>query len=61
MFIVETNAPGVGKKMGILMGILFVLAGSFGALFTMHIYVKRSPAPPPGLRLFGFPRRPLSS
>jgi hypothetical protein len=57
MFIVETSAPSVGKKLGILMGILFVLAGFFGALFTMHIYVKRSPALPTGFRILGFPRR----
>jgi hypothetical protein len=57
MFIVETNTPRADKKMSILMGILFVLFGSFGALFTMHIYVKRAPAPPPGFRIFGFPRR----
>jgi len=56
MFIVEANTAQAAKKMSILMGILFVLTGSFGALFTMHIYVKRTPAPPPGFRVLGFPR-----
>jgi hypothetical protein len=61
MLIVATNAPGIGKKLSILMGILFVLAGSFGALFTMHIYMKRSPLPPREFRILGFPRRRPSS
>jgi len=56
MFIVETNRAEAAKKMSILMGIMFVLTASFGAFFTMHIYVNPSPAPPHGFRVFGFPR-----
>jgi hypothetical protein len=56
MFIVETNTANATKKLSILMGIVFVLGGSFSALFTMHLYVKRSPAPRPGFRILGFPR-----
>jgi hypothetical protein len=56
MFIHETDGAKASKKMAILMGALFVLLASFGALLTMHIYIKRSSPVPPGLRIFGFPR-----
>src|SRR5262249_41091292 len=40
----------------VLMGIAFAVTASFGALLTMHIYVKPSRSIPRGLRVFGFPR-----
>lgn len=47
MFIVQGKPNPSAKKMSILMGILFVLMGAFGALLTMHIYVRPPPLPPP--------------
>jgi hypothetical protein len=55
MLIVETNAAHVARKTSIVMGILFAIAGSFGALFTMHVYVNRKPPPPRGFRVLGIP------
>jgi hypothetical protein len=47
MFILETNTTKAAKTMSVLIGILFALTalGSFGALATMHIYVKPRPLP----------------
>jgi hypothetical protein len=56
MFVIETSTAKAAKKISIVMGILFVLTASFGALLTMHIYVKPSPASPRGFRFLGFPR-----
>ena len=41
MFIVETGTSKAAKIMSVVMGIALVLTGSFGALFTLHIYVSR--------------------
>jgi len=51
MFIVETKAAKAAKKMSIVMGIAFVVTASFGALLTMHIYVKRSRPTQRGFRV----------
>jgi hypothetical protein len=56
MFIHETSDAKAAKKTVILMAVLFALFAAFGALLTMHIYVKRSPLVAPGWRIFGFPR-----
>ena len=56
MFVHVSNNAKTQKKVSILMGFLFVLTGSFGALFSMHVYVKRRAPVPPGFRVFGFPR-----
>ena len=56
MFIVETGTSKAAKKMNVVMGIALAFTGSFGALFTLHIYVKPSPPVAPGFRIFGFPR-----
>ena len=53
MFIVQTNEANSVRKASIVVGIIFALIGFFGALFTMHVYVKRKPLPPRGHRLFG--------
>jgi hypothetical protein len=60
MFVVTSNgAYGAYKmdaaaKMSILMMVV-----SFGTLFlTLHTYVLPTPPPPPGFRIFGFPRPP---
>jgi hypothetical protein len=56
MFVIETKNAKAAKKMSVVMGIAFLLTGMFGALLTMHTYVKPSPAPARGFRVFGFPR-----
>jgi len=56
MFVIETRSSKAARKMSILMGIAMALSGSFGALLTLHMYVKPSPAAAPGFRIFGFPR-----
>jgi hypothetical protein len=57
MFVIETKNAKAAKKMSVVMGIAFLLTGYFGALLTMHTYVKPSPPPARGVRVFGFPRR----
>jgi len=44
MFVHETDRAGAARKMGIAMVILFAVTASVGALFTLHVYVKRSPS-----------------
>jgi hypothetical protein len=61
MFVIETKNAKAAKKMSVVMGIAFALTASFGALLTMHTYVKPSPAAPSGFRVFGFPRRAAQS
>jgi hypothetical protein len=41
-----------------VIGVLMLLNGpaSLGALLTLHIRIRSSPAAPGGFRLFGFPR-----
>lgn len=56
MFVHVSDKARAAKKTGILMGILFLLSGSFGPLLTLHVYVKPSPPVPRGFRIFGFPR-----
>jgi hypothetical protein len=42
MFVIETKNAKAAKKMSVVMGIAFALSASFGALLTMHTYVKGS-------------------
>jgi hypothetical protein len=44
MFVHETDRADAARKMGIAMVILFAVTASVGALFTLHVYVKRSPS-----------------
>jgi hypothetical protein len=53
MFVVETSDAGTLRKSCILMGVSLALLGSFGAILTMHTYVKRLPIKD-GFRVFGF-------
>jgi hypothetical protein len=61
MFVIETKNAKAAKKMSVVMGIAFALTASFGALLTMHTYVKPSPRAPSGFRVFGFPRSTVQS
>jgi multisubunit Na+/H+ antiporter MnhG subunit len=61
MFVIETKNAKAAKKMSVVMGIAFALSASFGLLLTMHTYVKPSPAPARGFRVFGFPRQGAQS
>jgi hypothetical protein len=54
MFILESKTAKAAKKMSILMGTAFVLTASFGAILTMHIYVKPSPPSSAWFSNFGF-------
>jgi hypothetical protein len=56
MFIVETTSARPARKIAIFMAVVFAITGSFGALFTMHFYVKPSRPAPKGARFLGFPR-----
>jgi hypothetical protein len=56
MFVLETKGSAAARKSGILMMIALGLTGSWGLMLTLHTYVRPSPPPPPGLRIFGFPR-----
>jgi hypothetical protein len=40
MFVVQTARAKRTKKYSVIMGILLLLTGSFGALFTLHIDVS---------------------
>lgn len=40
MFVIQTGRARRTKKYAILMGILCLLTGSLGALFTLHIDVQ---------------------
>jgi hypothetical protein len=55
MFIIQTTAAHRLRKFSILFGAIYLLFGAFGALFTMHVYMKPKPRPPEkGFRVFGF-------
>ena len=56
MFVVESANAKAAKKMSIVMFIFFVITFQFGALLTMHLYVKPSQPSLRGFRVFGFPR-----
>jgi len=56
MLVVESANAKAAKKMSIVMLIIFVITFQFGALFTMHLYVRPSQPSPRGLRVFGFSR-----
>jgi hypothetical protein len=56
VFVLETNGAGAARKFSILMMVVLALTGFWGVLLTLHFYVRPSPPPPPGLRIFGFPR-----
>lgn len=40
MMIMQTRHAKRTRKYGILMGLIFLLSGAFGALLTMHINVR---------------------
>jgi hypothetical protein len=53
MFVLETKGSAAARKMSILMMVLCAVTGSFGALFTLHTYVRPKPVRE-GFRIFGF-------
>ena len=50
MFIHPARGSSTARIFGVLLGILLLLNGGFFLLFTMHVYAKRTPPKPPGLR-----------
>jgi hypothetical protein len=55
MFVIESSSAKAAHKMSVLMAIVaFFITLSFGALLTMHFFVKQSrQRVPKGLRIFG--------
>jgi hypothetical protein len=57
MFVLESKGSAAAHKYStILMMVAMAVTGSFGPLLTLHVYVRPSPPPPPGFRIFGFPQ-----
>jgi hypothetical protein len=57
MFMIESASARPEDKIKPWMIIIFLLKGSFGALFTMHVNVKPAGPVRQGFNCFGFPRR----
>jgi len=56
MFLIESGTSHAARKTSILMMVVFVLSVFPGTIMTMHFSVRPKPPPPPGFRIFGFPR-----
>ena len=56
MLLIQSGAVKAARKWSVVMAVTYALATAFGALMTMHFYVRPRPPVPPGFRLFGFPR-----
>lgn len=45
MFIMESKTGNAARKWSFMMMIIFLVTGSFGALLTMHFYVRPKAKP----------------